>query len=268
MKLSIIVTHYKTPELLKLCLGSLVEASVGIETEIFVLDSESQDETEAMVKHDFSSVSFIPFKKNTGYAKIVNAGLGKAQGDFLLVLNADIIVAKDALSKMIEYLDQNSEIGVLGPQLLNFNNTVQASYFRFHRPMTIFYRRTWLGRLPWGKKELAKFEMKEVDKSKIFESDWILGAALMIKKEALAQVGLMDERFFMYFEDTDWCRRFWKKKWKVVYFPEAKMHHYHGRASKKSNALSDVFINKYLWIHMSSALKYFWKWRGDLKNQI
>ena len=100
MKLSIIVTHYRTPELLKLCLQSLQEATLEIKAEILVLDSESEDETVEMVKNQFPNIAFFPFHKNTGYAKIVNVGLSKAQGDFLLVLNADIIVAKDSLSKI------------------------------------------------------------------------------------------------------------------------------------------------------------------------
>ncbi len=262
MKLSIIVTHYRTPELLKLCLQSLQEAAREIEAEILVLDSESEDETEMMVKNQFPSIAFFPFYKNTGYAKIVNVGLSRAQGDFLLVLNADIIVANDSLSKMINYLEAHSEIGVLGPQLLNFNGSIQESCFRFHQPLTIFYRRTFLGKTPWGKRELERFTMKDFDRNSVKEVDWILGAAMMIRRQALVEVGPMDERFFLYFEDTDWCRRFWQKKWRVIYLPEVKMHHYHGRASKKVSSLADIFINKYLWIHLASASKYFWKYRG------
>jgi len=229
------------------------------------LDSETEEETEAMIKDKFPEVVFLPFRKNTGYAKIVNVGLSKSQGDFLLVLNADIIVANDSLTKMIKFLEANPKIGVLGPQLLNFNGSIQESCFCFHRPLTIFYRRTFLGKTPWGKRELDRFSMKDFDRRQTKEVDWILGAAMMIRRQALLEVGQMDERFFLYFEDTDWCRRFRKNSWQVVYYPEAKMHHYHGRASKKTSALADIFINKYLWIHLASAMKYFWKWRSDNK---
>jgi len=261
MKLSIIVTHYRTPELLRLCLQSLQGAAEKIEAEILVLDSESEEETEMLIKDQFPNIVFFPFHKNTGYAKIVNVGLSKAQGDFLLVLNADIIVARDSLSKMINYLEAHSMVGLLGPQLLNFNGSVQESCFRFHRPLTIFYRRTFLGKTPWGERELERFTMKGFDRNFIKKVDWILGAAMMIRRRALNEVGSMDERFFLYFEDTDWCRRFWQKNWQVIYLPEVKMHHYHGRASKKVSSFADIFINKYLWIHLSSALKYFWKYK-------
>jgi len=152
---------------------------------------------------------------------------------------------------------------LLGPQLLNFNGTIQESCFRFHKPLTIVCRRTLLGRTSWGKKELARFAMEDFDRQSDKEVDWLLGAALMLRRQALNDVGPMDERFFLYFEDTDWCRRFWDKGWGVVYWPSAKMHHYHGRSSKRTSGVADLFFNKYTWIHISSAIKYFWKWRRD-----
>jgi len=261
MELSVIITHYKTPELLRLCLQSLKEAAQGIPHEILVLDSESQEETQDMINNEWPEVKFFLFKKNTGYAKIVNVGLKEAGGNYLLVLNADIVVATDSLKKMMEYLAANHMVGILGPQLLNFNGTIQESCFRFYRLLTVVYRRTFLGKTSCGKKELDRFEMKDFDRQKTREVDWLLGAAMMIKRRALREVGPMDERFFLYFEDTDWCLRFWKKGWSVVYFSEARMHHYHGRLSKKTRGAADLFFNKYVWIHISSAIKYFWKWR-------
>ncbi|MBU2037235.1 glycosyltransferase family 2 protein [Patescibacteria group bacterium] len=261
MKLSIIITHYKTPELLNLCLKSVKEAVCGLEHEILVLDSEAQDETEEMIKSHWPNVRFFPFKKNTGYAKIVNIGLREATGEYRLILNADILAEKESLKKMIDYLAANHKIGLLGPQLLNFNGTIQESCFRLYRLWTIICRRTLLGRTKWGEKELARFTMKDFDRQSIREVDSLMGAALMVRRQALEEVGLMDERFFLYFEDTDWCRRFLAKGWRVVYLPEAKMHHYHGRLSKKTSGLADLFFNKYTWIHIASAIKYFWKWR-------
>lgn len=261
MKLSIIVTHYKTPELLRLCLQSLREAVQNIESEIFVLDSSSDEETEAVIKDKFPEVIFAPFRENTGYAKIVNVGLARARGEFLLILNADIIVAGGAPQKMIDFLAANPRVGLAGPQLLNFSGNIQDSCFRFYRVVTIFCRRTFLGKMAWGRKELNRFAMKDFDRRSVKEVDWILGAAMMTRRQALVDVGMMDERFFLYFEDTDWCRRFWEKDWKVFYLPGAKMHHYHGRASKRAGVLGDILFNKYSWIHLASAIKYFWKWR-------
>ena len=262
--LSIIVTHHRTPELLKLCLQSLGKATQDISYEILLLDSESEEYTQEMISNEWPEIKFFPFQKNTGYAKIVNVGLREVQGDYFLVLNADIIVERDSLKKMIEYLSVNHKVGMIGPQLLNFNGTIQESCFRFYRLFTILYRRTFLGKTGWGKKELDRFEMEDFDHQGAREVDWLLGAAMMIRRQALKDVGFMDERFFLYFEDTDWCLRFWKNGWSIVYFSEAKMHHYHGRLSKKTKGAADLFFNKYVWIHISSAIKYFWKHRSQL----
>jgi hypothetical protein len=133
--------------------------------------------------------------------------------------------------------------------------------------LTVIYRRTFLGKTGPGKKELARFSMKDRVGQGAGAVDWVLGAAMLVRRAAVKEVGLMDERFFMYFEDTDWCRRFWEKGWSVIYLPEATMHHYHGRLSRKTGGLADLFFNKYTWIHISSAVKYFWKWR-DKRSTI
>lgn len=258
--LSIIITHHRTPEMLKLCLDSVKKVSRELDSEILLLDSQLDEQTEEMIKNRYPQVRYFGFKKNVGYARLVNKGLAESIGQFIFIMNADIILEADSLKKMIGYLENNPKIGILGPQLLNFNGQPQDSCFAFYEPMTIFYRRTFLGKLPWGKKDLARFLMKDYNHQSLREVDWLQGAAFMVRREASNRVGPLDERFFMYFEDVDWCRRFWQKGWKIVYFPEAKMHHYHGRFSKKGPLLGEIF-NKYAWIHLLSAGKYFWKWR-------
>jgi GT2 family glycosyltransferase len=244
-------------------LESIKTAQVSFDYEIIVVDSEVEDETQDMIREIFLELQakYISFEKNKGYSKLVNAGLVAARGQYVLVLNADMIMFKDSLQKMFDYMEKNPPVGLLGPQLLNFNETIQDSCFRHYRILTILCRRTFIGKLKFGQKELARFLMKDFDHKSVREVDWILGAALMIRRQALEQVGQMDERFFMYFEDTDWCRRFWSRGWQVVYYPDAKMYHYHGRVSKKTGGLLDLFVNKYAWIHITSAIKYFFKYR-------
>jgi N-acetylglucosaminyl-diphospho-decaprenol L-rhamnosyltransferase len=256
MLLSIIVTNYKTSDLLKLCLESVKVAAKDFDFEILVVDSEAQEETGEVVRECLGAENskLISFTKNQGFAKLVNAGLAQSRGEYLILF-------PDSLKKMLDYLADNKCIGMIGPQLLNFNGSVQDSCFRYYRFFTILYRRTLLGQTKKGKADLDRFLMKDFNREKAGEVDWLLGAALMVRRQALGEVGIMDERFFLYFEDVDWCRRFNDAGWKVVYLPEAKMHHYHGRGSKKSGALSDIFFNKYMWIHLASAAKYFWKYR-------
>ncbi len=263
MKLSVIVTNYKTPELLKLCLKSVKNAVQDFPSEIIVLDSEAETETGEMIKEEFKELRYFPFIRNTGYAKLVNVGLKESSGEYILVLNADIIVEKESVKKMLEYFEKNPRVGILGPQLLNFNGSVQDSCFRFYCFKTILCRRTILGKTKWGRKELDRFLMHDFDHKHTCEVDWLLGAALMLRHQALEEVGPMDERFFLYFEDVDWCRRFKEKGWNVIYFPEAKIHHYHSRVSRRRGGMADLFFNKYAWIHITSALKYFWKYHKN-----
>jgi GT2 family glycosyltransferase len=267
--LSILITHHRTPVLLKLCLKSIEEniGSVDIaqdrqfEREIIIVDSQAEPETQELIKEKFPAVRFISFSKNIGYAKIVNEGIKAAQGNYILILNADIIVLKEAIIRLLEYLEQHPEVGIVGPQLLTFSNQVQSSCFHFPSLGAIIARRTFLGRLNWGKQKIKQFLIQEEDFSSPQPVNWLQGSAMLVRRKAIEKVGLLDERFFMYLEDTDWCRRFWQNGYQVVCYPTAQMAHYYYRASKKWGGFLDVLLNKYTRLHIISALKYFWKWR-------
>ncbi len=261
--LSIIITHYKTPILLKLCIKSIYENIGNLNYEIIIADSESRIEDQEMIKEHFPKVKFAAFTKNVGYAKIVNAGIKKAQGDYLLILNADIIIQKGSLPKLMDFLKSNPEVGLVGPKLLTFGNQPQNSCFAFPSIGAILARRTFLGRLKWGKKKLDQFLLKNRDLSKATPVDWIQGSAMLVKKSAIKKTGLLDERFFLYLEDADWCRRFWLNGFKIVYLPDAKMSHYYYRISKKWGGALDLVLNKHTRIHIISAIKYFWKYRHN-----
>ncbi|PIQ75286.1 MAG: hypothetical protein COT41_03080 [Candidatus Portnoybacteria bacterium CG08_land_8_20_14_0_20_40_83] len=260
MDLSVIVTNYKTPELLKLCLNSLKEALAEIEAEVFVMDSQSDEDTEFVVKEFFPEFQLIPFQKNLGFRALVNEGLKRVKGKYILILNSDIILKEDAIEKLINYLDIHEDVAIVGPQLLNLDGSVQESCLRFFGPLTILARRTIFGKTNLGKKLEERFLMRDYNHKQPREVDWLLGSSLLVRADAAREVGPMDDRFFMYFEDVDWCRRFWQAGFKIVYFPEAKMYHYHLRTSKKAGGILDLFMNKYTRIHISSAVKYYLKY--------
>ncbi|MCK5466007.1 glycosyltransferase family 2 protein [Candidatus Parcubacteria bacterium] len=268
MKLSIIINHYRTPEILKICLKSLKKSlsEADFSWEIIVSDGATIEKTAEMMEEQFPEEIFIPFEKNVGFGKLVNAGIEKSQGEFLFIINADIIVeGKNTIPVMIEYLKKNEDVGLLGPQLLNINDTVQQSCFRFYTPLVVLCRRTFLGRISWGRKILNNFLMGDIfdqkNITKPIPADWLMGSAFMMKKSVVEEVGGLDEIFFMYFEDVDWARRFWEKGYRVIYFPEAKMYHYHFQSSKKKGGIKDLLFNKYTRIHLASAWKYFKKYR-------
>lgn len=260
MELSIIITSYKNPELLKVCIDSIKKNYTGTDFEIIVSDSATDDKTEMMMREDYPDIKFLAARENIGFSGTVNNGLTVATGTYILILNGDIIVKKDAIEKLLEYIRSHSDVGIVGPQLLNFNETLQPSTFRFYTPLTIVYRRTFLGNFSFAKKHLDKFLMRDFDHQSIREVDWIMGSSLMASRQALEKVGPMDHQFKLYFEDTDWCRRFWDAGHKVVYFPAAQMYHYHGKGSASKNALQALLSNKLTWVHIISALKYFKKY--------
>jgi len=262
MTLSIIITHHKTPELLYLCIKSIKENIKNIKYEIIVVDSEANSQTKDFIKEKWEDINFIQFKKNPGYSKIVNKGIKKAIGNYILIINADIIVLENSIPEMLKFMKENPSVGMVGPQLLDFTNNIQVSCFSNPSLKTILVRRTFLGKTKQGKQVIKEFTMSDWDKKTIKEVDWIQGSAIMIRKEALKKIGLLDERFFMYFEDADWCRRFWKEGYKVIYLPSAKMAHYYHRASKKWGAVLDLFLNKYARTHIISAFKYFFKYHA------
>lgn len=262
MELSIIITSFKNPELLKVCINSIKKNLTITDYEIIEVDGSSEEATRLMMKESFSDVKFFPFKENVGYQALIKKGYEMSSGKHILILNGDIVVKKEAIESLLDYIKNNEKVGLVGPQLLGFNDELQYSCFRFYTPLTIVYRRTFLGKLNFAKKHLDRFLMKDFDHKHEKEADWLMGSALMTTRGAIEKVGLMDPRFKMYFEDVDWCRRFWENNLKVIYYPEAQMYHYHGKGSAGKNLLKTLVFNKLAWIHLGSAFKYFIKYLG------
>jgi GT2 family glycosyltransferase len=260
--LSIIVTSYKNPSVLKLCLESLKKNIFNLDYEIHVMDSAAEEDTEMMMREDFPEVNYHPFIENVGFGYLVNQGMKRLNGQYVLILNADIIVEKKAVNLLLEHLQRNPEIGLIGPKLLNFDGHLQYSCFRFYTPLIILLRRTFLVKVRFAKKGVDDFLYKRLDHDKIIEPDWIMGSAMMASQSAIKKTGPIAENFFMYFEDVDWCRRFWEKGLKVVYLPYARMFHYHGKGSASQNVFGAVLFNRLTRNHISSAIKYFWKYLG------
>lgn len=262
MELSIAVNNYKNPELLRLCLDSIKKNLHGIEYETIVADSATEEATEMMMREDFPEIKFFPFSKNVGFQALLNKGLKESSGKYILLLNGDIIITPNSVERMVQYMRNNPRIGMLGPKQLNFDESLQFSCFHFYKPITILYRRTFLNIFKFAKRHLDWFLMRDYDHKEPKEVDWLMGSAILVSREASEKVGPMDERFFMYMEDVDWCRRFWENGFRVVYYPLASMYHYHGKGSGKAGFLRSIVSNRLTWIHISSAIKYFVKYWG------
>src|SRR3989344_3293452 len=189
--LSIIIVNFKNPPLLRLCLKSLVQTlEPAFEKEIIVVDVLSSVETRNVIS-EFPEVESVFFKNNIGYTRGVNEGIRASRGEAVLIINPDIIPLKGSIEGMTNFIYKNPKIGLLGPQLLNFDGSVQNSSFAFYSPLTILYRRTFFNLLPWANKELNRFLGTNKDKTKTSEADWIMGSALMTTKKAIDNIGPM-----------------------------------------------------------------------------
>jgi GT2 family glycosyltransferase len=262
MRYTIAINSYKHPEVLARCLRSVKEAISDLDAEILVADSETQEETEVLMREEFPDVRFFPHKKNVGMGALANAGLRNAKGDFVFLLNYDTTINRDVVEKLGKYLENHNDVGLVAPKVLNFDGSLQYTCFRFYTPITIVYHRTPFGKLSFAQKHLDRFAMKECDHNTVLEPDWIMGSAIMVRREEVLEMGGFDPRFFMYFEDTDLCRRYWERGKRVVYLPEVTLYHLHGKGSARGGVWRALLFNKLTRIHIASAYKYFWKYRG------
>lgn len=261
MKLSIIILNYKTRGLLRQCLKAIYQNPPDFSYEIIVVDNNSHDGSQEMVQHEFKNVRFLALDRNYGYAGGNNRGLRVGSGEFLSILNPDILVRAGALDSLVKFLEENKNIGMVGPKLLNPDGTLQYSCFNFPKPQTPIYRRTILGYLPFAKEEVRRYLMADWTHNVSRDVDWLLGGALIIRRDAYKTVGELDERFFLYFDEVDYARRMHRARWRVVYFPQAAMVHFHQRES--AGSLWSLLTNKVTRIHLYSGIKYFWKYRSD-----
>lgn len=260
--LSIIILNYNSCSFLKKCLKSIQNANLQLDYELIIVDNNSQDQSRKFLSElDLGKQlgRIILNNQNLGFARANNQAVKLAQGEYIFICNPDILVLEGALEKMVFYLESHPQVGLLGPQLLNPDQSIQYSCCRFPQWFTPFLRRTFLGSLPLLRKKLASYLMLDYDHQGIKEVDWLIGAALLFRKDFFEEIGGFDERYFLYFEDVDLARQIWQKGKKVVYFPSVQLIHSHQRLSALRSALPS-FFSKILWVHVQSAIKYFQKW--------
>lgn len=253
--LSIIIVSWNVRELLEGCLRSISGRS-ELALQIIVVDGASSDGSAAMVAEKFPEVELVVCQENVGFPRGNNVGLERANGRYILLLNPDTIVHDDALAKMVSYLEQNPQVGVVGPQLLNEDGSVQSSRRRFPTLRTAFFESTWLQ--PYAPQAVLDTHfVRDVADDETAVVEWVMGACLMTRQEVVAQVGGMDEKYFMYSEELDYCRRIHEVGWQVVYYPQAQVTHLSGKSSEQAVTYRHINFNR-------AKLRYFRKYHGRL----
>lgn len=261
MKVSFITVAYKTPELIRNLLKSLEIAKPDFAFEYIVVNNNPGDGLKEFIGERFPWAIYVDAPGNVGFGAGNNVGFRMARGEYVMCANPDLTFFPGEVEKLLAYADANPQAGIVGPKLVNPNRSIQRNFHRFPNVLVPAYRRTFLGKTPWGKKAIAQYQMHEFDGETPREVDGLFGAALLIRRSALDEFGYFDEKFFMYFEDVDLCRRAWEKGWKVCYAPVAELVHYHQRESAVKWPWQ-VLTNPISRAHLASALHYFRKYRG------
>jgi hypothetical protein len=251
---SIVIVSYDGRDTLSECLASLEGSDAAVETETIVVDNASSDGTPDVIRARFPWVRVVGNSANLGYARAVNQGIGLSSGRYVLVVNPDVTVRPGSIERLVRFMDEHDDAGVAASKLLNPDGTLQYSCRRFYTFLTLLLRRGLLGRIFRNSRAVADYLMLDYDHEESRPVDWVIGACMMVRREALRDIGLMDERFFLYFEDVDWCYRTWQGGWRVYYVPQSVMVHRHTRAS------AQIRLPRQVVAHGLSLFHFYEKW--------
>lgn len=265
MKLSIVIVSYNVKELLDKCLSSVQKSSGKIDCEIFVVDNNSQDGTQDLIKKKYPKVKLIANRENVGFSKANNQALKIAVGEYVLILNPDTELFPDTLNKMISFMDNSDgKVGVSTCKVELPNGQLDKDCRRsFPTPSRAFFHFTHISKLFKNSKIFNSYYIGYVSDEKEIEVDACVGAFMLIRNSVLKEVGLFDESFFFYGEDLDLCYRIKEKGYKIIYTPITKIIHHKGASSgikKNSKEISKATkeSKKRVIVESTRAMKIFY----------
>ena len=236
MQLSVIIVNYNVRPFLENALVSLQKALTGLQGEIVVVDNASDDGSVEMVRSKFPHVRLIANSRNTGFAEANNRALEQASGRYVLLINPDTIVQEDTLRTMITFFERNPDAGLAGCTILNPDGSLQLACRRsFPTPWVAFTKIIGLSSLFPKAKLFGRYNLTYLNPDETYEVDAVSGSFMFVRREVLNQVGGLDEQFFMYGEDLDWCYRIQRAGWKIFYVHSTKIIHYKGESAKRSD---------------------------------
>ncbi len=272
MDISIIVVSWNVRDLLRQCLysvfsiqysdvKSLITEYRKLNTEVIVVDNASSDHTVEMLHAEFPDVRVIANTENAGFSRANNKALAIAQGRYLFLLNPDTELRPGALQTLYDHAEAQPRVGIIGPQLFYGDDSLQSSRRRFPTLATAFLEATKLQQWFPRNRVLTRYYMLDTRDDATQEVDWINGAAMFVRRAVYDQIGGLDEAFFMYSEELDWCYRAKRAGWQIVYLPTAQVTHYEGKSSEQVVAQRDIYFH-------SSKVRFFRKTRGAFVAEI
>ncbi len=262
INVSVVIVSYNTCDLTRQCLERVEEYAAEISCEVFVVDNASTDGSAAMVASRFPWVKLIELPENRGFAGGNNPAMRKASGRYVLLLNSDAFLDSGVLSKTIKHMDRHPDIGILGCRLTNADGSMQPSARMLPSPLNKLLHITGLAaRFPrsrfWGRVDFSWW-----DHSQPRSVGWVVGAYFLIRKKVMEDIGYLDERYFLYFEEIDYCLSARRAGWDVVFYPHAAVVHLGGQSAAKSNATLSSKGRQMIGIRLTSEFRYYRKCYG------
>lgn len=255
MDVSIIIVNWNTKELLLGCLKSIYDTTTGSNIEVIVVDNGSHDGSSQALKENFPRVKLIQNSENQGFAKANNQALLSAAGRYILLLNSDALLTDGSLTGLVNFMDKTPQAGIAACQYINRDGSKQNSFDNFPTLATELLNKTLLKTIfP------QKYPSKKKEYHEPMEVDSVIGACMIVRKKAIKQVGMLDEDYFFFMEETDWCFRMEKAGWKIYHLPEIKVYHLQGQSKEKnpSKAWIEYYRSSYIFFKKHrSVFSYF-----------
>lgn len=233
-----------------------------------IVDNASGDGMGDALRTEFGDrVIYIDAGANVGFGRGNNLALKSFESKYYFIANPDLVFLESqphTVERLYRFMEEHPKVGIVAPRLMLPNGAIQPSCMRF--PKFLDQPACRLGlheKYEWARKRVSSVYMKDFDHARTQPIDWATGAALFVRGAWAKEVGFFDERYFMYFEDTDFCRTFWSRGWPVYYKGDVVIQHGHERASARVPGLKSVLLNPLTRIHIASLMKYAWKWRGQ-----
>ncbi len=238
---SVIIVNLNTKTLLRVCLESVFRTAGALSLEVIVVDNGSTDGSADMVQSEFASVKLHRNATNEGFARPNNLGLRMSEGRYVLLLNSDTVVGEGAFESLVRFMQGHPNVGACGPMLVYPDGRTQHSAKGFPTPFTHFCDMLYLDRLFPNSRLFGKGEMRYFDYTRAGQVDHLMAAAFLVRRKVLEDVGLLDERFAIYYNDMDWCYRMHAAGWTIWYVPEARVVHHLGSTVGKVNRRFALF---------------------------
>jgi GT2 family glycosyltransferase len=261
LDITIVVVSYNTLQLLRNTLRTVYQSRGNFQYEVIIVDNASQDGSPDMVEREFPQAKLIRNQENVGFSAANNQAIRMARGKYVLLLNSDTEIQPDTLQIMLNFMESNMDVGASGCRVIRPDGKLDLACKRsFPTPLNSLYRLLMLDKIFPHSPRFGAYNLTYLNEYETHEVDCLVGAFMMVRKDTIDQVGLLDERFFMYGEDIDWCYRIKKAGWRIVYFPKTTILHMKRASSYQKPKPIIYAFHHAMWLYYEKHHKDQYPW--------